>query len=127
MSSRVRQMIEAVEEEAEKDGVDVSIPPAKKPAQVYSVRIPIDRIEELKALAAARGTRPSTLIRHIVERELDNARPSVRGDEWIRSVAPGPLQTLSGMWVFASSESVAKSWNMDSLLQRRRLEQAGSR
>lgn len=42
------------------------------PSQVYSVRIPVDRIEQLRQAAMARGTTPSALIRELVVRFLDD-------------------------------------------------------
>jgi hypothetical protein len=50
--------------------------PAKSPAAVYSVRIPVDRIEELRRLAADRGVQPTALIRTWVLAQLDAARSS---------------------------------------------------
>jgi len=55
--------------------------PSKSPAAVYSVRIPVDRIEELRALAADRGVAPTALIRTWVIGRLDAART---GDERAR-------------------------------------------
>jgi hypothetical protein len=46
--------------------------PAKSPAAVYSARIPVDRIEELRQLAADRGVQPTGV-----------ARPSGRVDRWM--------------------------------------------
>lgn len=48
--------------------------PAKSPTAVYSVRIPVDRIEELRQLAAERGVQPTALIRSWVLAQLDAAR-----------------------------------------------------
>lgn len=50
--------------------------PAKSPAAVYSVRIPVDRIEELRQLAVDRGVQPTALIRTWVLAQLDAARNS---------------------------------------------------
>lgn len=47
--------------------------PSSAPTAVYSVRIPVDRIEELRALAASRGIPPTTLIRRWVLAQLDAA------------------------------------------------------
>lgn len=52
--------------------------PSKSPTAVYSVRIPVDRIEELRALAGERGVQPTALIRTWVISQLDAART---GDE----------------------------------------------
>ncbi|RSD19954.1 hypothetical protein [Amycolatopsis eburnea] len=48
--------------------------PSKGPSAVYSVRIPVDRIEELRGLAAERGVQPTALIRTWVLAQLDAAR-----------------------------------------------------
>lgn len=47
-------------------------PPAE-PTAVYSVRLPADRIEELRALAESRGTRPTSLLRAWAIENLDSA------------------------------------------------------
>jgi Arc/MetJ family transcription regulator len=48
--------------------------PSSSPTAVYSVRIPVDRLEELRELAAARGVQPTALIRAWVLAHLDSAR-----------------------------------------------------
>lgn len=48
--------------------------PAKSPTAVYSIRIPVDRIEELRQLAANREVQPTALIRAWVLAQLDAAR-----------------------------------------------------
>lgn len=50
--------------------------PATSPTAVYSVRIPVDRIEELRQLAAERGVQPTALIRTWVLAQLDAVRSS---------------------------------------------------
>ncbi|RSM45513.1 hypothetical protein DMA12_13705 [Amycolatopsis balhimycina DSM 5908] len=55
--------------------------PSKSPTAVYSVRIPVDRIEELRRLATERGVQPTALIRAWVLAQLDAARA---GDEGAR-------------------------------------------
>ncbi len=52
--------------------------PSKNPTAVYSVRIPVDRIEELRQLAVARNVQPTALIRTWVLAQLDAAKS---GDE----------------------------------------------
>jgi hypothetical protein len=44
---------------------------ASDPSQVYSVRVPVGRLERLRALAARRGKAPSALIREWVIERLD--------------------------------------------------------
>jgi hypothetical protein len=48
--------------------------PSKSPAAVYSVRIPVERIEELRQLAAALDVQPTALIRAWVLAQLDAAK-----------------------------------------------------
>jgi hypothetical protein len=80
----------ALDAEAARD-VDVEwvrheVPP-KNPSAVYSVRIPADRIEQLRRVAAERGVQPTALIRTWVLAQLDAAE---QGDErrqaWEREV-----------------------------------------
>lgn len=60
---------------------DYSRPRAPRdPSQVYSVRIPASRIEQLRRVAQDRGIAPTTLIRHwVIERLDDAARPADTG------------------------------------------------
>ncbi|MGH3840532.1 MAG: hypothetical protein ACRDS0_03670 [Pseudonocardiaceae bacterium] len=61
--------------------------PAKAPTAVYSVRIPVDRIEELRRLAAERDVQPTALIRTWVLTQLDAARsPGDYVQRWERDV-----------------------------------------
>lgn len=61
--------------------------PAKSPTAVYSVRIPVDRIEELRQLADQRGVAPTVLIRTWVLAQLDAARsPEDYAQRWERDV-----------------------------------------
>lgn len=48
--------------------------PPRGPAQVYSVRIPVDRLTELKALADSQDVAPSTMIRDWVLERLDSEK-----------------------------------------------------
>src|SRR5213593_983364 len=45
--------------------------PPKAPSMVYSVRIPVDRVEELRRVAAAAGVEPSAMVRQWVLDRLD--------------------------------------------------------
>lgn len=61
--------------------------PTTSPTAVYSVRIPVDRIEELRQLAAERGVQPTALIRVWVLAQLDAARsPEDYAQRWEREV-----------------------------------------
>ncbi|GAB3354382.1 hypothetical protein [Modestobacter lapidis] len=78
MSRRDAEMVAALAalEADDDDGPAIPVPPARNPAQVYSVRIPLDRIDQLRAVAAERGTTPSALMRAwVVERLEAGARP----------------------------------------------------
>lgn len=54
--------------------------PPKQPSQVYSIRVPVERLEQLRKLAEQRHVAPSALIREWVVERLDTeiGRPSVR-------------------------------------------------
>ncbi len=73
------QTLRALAQEAELAQED-TVPPtarrktrrAKDPSQVYSVRIPVDRLEQLRRAAATRGSAPSALIRELVVAFLDD-------------------------------------------------------
>lgn len=45
--------------------------PPSQASQVYSVRIPVERLEQLRAFAAKLGLRPTTLMRQWVLERLD--------------------------------------------------------
>ena len=67
---------EAAVAEAEEDSDDDvwvrSRRPPKAPSMVYSVRIPVSRVEELRRVAAAAGMEPSAMVRHWVLERLDS-------------------------------------------------------
>ena len=52
--------------------------PPKQPSQVYSIRVPVERLEQLRKLAEQRHVAPSALIREWVIERLDSeiGRPS---------------------------------------------------
>ncbi|MGH3940289.1 MAG: hypothetical protein ACRDTG_16985 [Pseudonocardiaceae bacterium] len=61
--------------------------PVKSPTAVYNIRIPVDRIEELRQLAADRGVQSTALIRAWVLAQLDAARnPDDYAQRWERDV-----------------------------------------
>jgi hypothetical protein len=84
-TKREKEMAEAIERlEAEEraratEGIEETRRYAKprrptSPSQVYSVRVPADRLEELRRVAAKRGLQPSTLLRKWVIERLDEER-----------------------------------------------------
>jgi hypothetical protein len=70
----------AEEAEAAEEHRDDDIPlvrsrrPAKEPAQVYSLRIPVEKLAELRRLAEERHLTPSALMRSWVLERLDRSR-----------------------------------------------------
>lgn len=73
------RILREVAEDAEQARDDTVSPTARRkkrpspdPSQVYSVRVPVDRIEQLRQAATTRGTTPSALIRELVVRFLDD-------------------------------------------------------
>ena len=73
MSDRDREMIAAIAaiETDDDDEPAVTIDPPRRPSQVYSIRIPVERVEQLRTLAASQGTAPTQLIRQWVIERLD--------------------------------------------------------
>jgi hypothetical protein len=61
--------------------------PAKDPSQVYSVRIPVGRLEQLRQRAAEKGIAPSALMRQWVTERLD-------ADESVKRTLPN-LEVLA--------------------------------
>lgn len=82
MSTKNIQEVLAEEAEAVEAGLDEPYPKAHRirrrrsddPAQVFSVRIPTSRMEELRKLAAEQHTTPGALIRRWVLDRLEGAR-----------------------------------------------------
>jgi len=79
VNDREREMAEAIkraerDEELEEERPYERPQTPKSPSQVYSLRIPVDRIEELRRAAEQRGVQPSALMRQWVMQKLDEAR-----------------------------------------------------
>jgi hypothetical protein len=49
----------------------------REPSQVYSIRMPVDRIDQLRQVAERAGVSPTTLMREWVLERLDNETPAV--------------------------------------------------
>ena len=54
---------------------------AQDPAQVYSVRMPVEYLEELRRVAEEQGETPSTLMRRWMVEYLDARRASQQSEE----------------------------------------------
>jgi predicted DNA-binding protein len=104
----LNQSLRALAEEAESAREDTVSPTARRktrraedPSQVYSVRIPVDRLEQLKRAAAIRGSTPSALIRELVVAFLDEQPmdPTISSAaealEVLRQVVLGQARTTS--------------------------------
>lgn len=82
MSEDIREVLAREAEESEQQG-DQSTPlvrrtrPPREPAQVYSVRMPVDRIDQLRQIAERAGVSPTALMREWVLERLDNETPAV--------------------------------------------------
>jgi len=66
--------------------------PAADPSQVYTVRIPVSRLRELRAIADELGEPPSTLIRRWVLERLDAVESDGTGDDVSREQRRGGLR-----------------------------------
>lgn len=92
MRRQVAAEVEAAERELDElDRDDSTAPPvrarrqAKEPSQVYSIRVPVDRLEELRSLAEARGETPSGLMRRwVLERLASEVSGEVGGSALTR-------------------------------------------
>ncbi len=88
MSDREREremiaFVAGIEDDEDAKEVEVRLPPPRRPSQVYSIRIPVERIEQLRLIAANRGTTPTALIRDWVIERLDERREPQRPDMFV--------------------------------------------
>jgi hypothetical protein len=96
------ERILAEEAEAAEEHRDDDVPmvrsrrPAQEPSQVYSLRIPVERLEELRQLAAARHLTPSALMRSWVLERLE--LESFGGDGFIAAVRRAVHEELQEHW-----------------------------
>jgi hypothetical protein len=66
--------------------------PAADPSQVYTVRIPVSRLRELRVIADELGEPPSTLIRRWVLERLDAAESEAKGNDVSQEQRRGGLR-----------------------------------
>jgi hypothetical protein len=84
----------------------VSRQPAKDPSQVYSVRIPVGRLDQLRRRAAREGVAPSALMRRWVIERLeadDDANGTVSTLEAMLAAVIAARQK-DALWMVARSE-----------------------
>lgn len=75
MTDQLSQQFASAPEFDEDDMPLESPAPPRQPSQVYSVRIPADKIELLRLVAAERGEQPTALIRRWVLERLEAVAP----------------------------------------------------
>ncbi len=71
MKNELRTAMAAVPDFDEEEGPLESPAPARQPSQVYSVRLPVERLDHLRRLAEEWGMQPTGLIRQWVLERLD--------------------------------------------------------
>lgn len=80
MSQRDAEMVAALaaleDDDDDDDAPVIAVPPARGPAQVYSIRIPVERIEQLRVIAARQDVTPSALMRSWVIERLEQLTPT---------------------------------------------------
>lgn len=86
ITERIAAEAARMEDEAGADRTYTRVPQAKEPSQVYSIRIPVARIEELRELAKRQGLPASVLLRSWALECLDRER-SDRSAAHLRSAA----------------------------------------
>ncbi len=75
--SREAEDVEARRARGERGGPLHRPPPPREPAQVYSLRMPVDKLEQLRQAAEQAGVSPSSLMRTWVLERLDADNPAV--------------------------------------------------
>jgi aryl-alcohol dehydrogenase-like predicted oxidoreductase len=73
--------------------------PPREPAQVYSLRVPADRLEQLRELAADKGVTPSALMRGWVLERLDAARADRRLPQAAFRELSSELEQILAAWI----------------------------
>jgi hypothetical protein len=118
LSGRRRVMVKdigsllAEEAEAAEEHRDDDVPlvrsrrPAKEPTQVYSLRVPVEKLEELRRLAEERHLTPSALMRSWIIERLEQESS---GDNFLAVVRRAVRDELVEIWPIASAhrESVS--------------------
>jgi hypothetical protein len=88
--------------------------PPRDPAQVYSVRIPVGRLEQLRTRALKEGVAPSALIRQWVIERLDaneDAKPRPPDFDALAAALSSVLRSRVGgeaLWMVARAEDDQK-------------------
>jgi hypothetical protein len=112
----------ASEAEATEQGRDLDaeyVPSRKRskdPSQVYSVRLPVDRLEELRQLASREHVAPSALLRRWalerLDRELDHASRVAEARETHESAGTEALIMTRGQFEIEFNRYVSENADM---------------
>jgi hypothetical protein len=70
--------VTGVDPDANDDAEWGRLAPPRNPSQVYSIRIPVERLEQLRRIAERSGLAPSVLMRRWVIERLDRDRAGAR-------------------------------------------------
>lgn len=98
-SEEMATALEAAEAEEDREALDeVYVRPGvpHRPSQVYSVRIPVERIEELRRVARREGVGPTTLMRKWVVERLDVERPMKTSHDIVIALRVSPDRMRDG-------------------------------
>lgn len=105
LQRRLAEEAEASEAGRELDAVyHRNTQPAKEPSQVYSLRLPVERIGEIRALATQSATQPTTLIRRWVLERLDEELAGRGRDESARLAQRRAAEEGDEVYVMTRSE-----------------------
>ena len=92
--AREAEDVEARRARGETGGPLHRVRPPRDPAQVYSLRMPVDRLEQLRQAAEQAGVSPSTLMRTWVLERLDAENPALL--ELLRSLVRDEVSRQAG-------------------------------
>lgn len=115
LAKQLEEVADAAERHAEDEDHGPSYRrrhPPQDPAQVYSLRIPVDQIEELRQLAADKGVTPSALMRAWVLERIAAEKAGL----------PNPLSLMERLQEVVGGLEDAQRLLRRSALARRRLE-----
>jgi hypothetical protein len=68
--------------------------PSHTPSQVYSIRVPVDRLEQVRRLASERNIAPTTMLRQWVLMQLDRELGQESPDSGASAPAPSRTKTV---------------------------------
>jgi hypothetical protein len=90
-----REEIATPDEDAEGRWIFVRPRRAKDPSQIYSLRLPVTVVEQIRVVAASKGEAPTALLRDWVIEPLDDALKEI-GEGWSESSARQKKKGIPG-------------------------------